>query len=462
MNIYNSLSRRVEKFESIEPGKVRLYTCGPTVYWSTHLGHMSKYVGDDLLKRTLTYNGYEVLHVMNITDVGHLTSDGDEGEDKMEKGATREGLSVWDIAKKYEAEFFTVMDELNVLRPVVVARATQHINDQINLITQLQENDFTYETDEAIYFDVVKFPDYWKLAGQNLSEKKVGVRPDVVVDKNKKNPYDFVLWFKAVGRFKNHVMRWKSPWGEGFPGWHIECSAMSMKYLGETIDIHTGGIDHLGVHHPAEIAQSQAATGKTFVNYWLHHDFITVEGQKMSKSLGNFYTLKDIIDRGYNPLALRYLFLTAHYRTPLNFTWEGLTAAQTTLNKLYEFAKSSGESKIGCAEYEEKFLTAINNDLNFPQALSVVWDLVKSDYPVSARKASLFKFDQVLGLGLMEKSTEAPFVVPEDVAKLIKLREEFRQKGDYIRADEARKKISDLGYLLKDAEGGPRIKKLDE
>lgn len=457
--LYNSLSRKREKFEPIEPGKVRLYTCGPTVYWSTHIGHMSKYVGDDLLKRTLTYNGYDVLHVMNITDVGHLTSDEDEGEDKMEKGASREGLSVWDIAKRYEAEFFTTLDALNVLRPKVVARATQHIKQQIELISKLQEKGFTYQTEGAVYFDVSKFPDYWKLSGQKLDEKKVGARGDVVVDENKKNPYDFVLWFKTVGRFKNHVMRWNSPWGEGFPGWHIECSAMSMLYLGETIDIHTGGIDHIGVHHPAEIAQSEAATGKTFVKYWIHRDFITVEGRKMSKSLGNFYTLKDIVDRGYNPLSLRYLFLTAHYRTPLNFTWEALDGAQRALNKLYDFVSCSQEGpQVGCAEYEQKFLEAVNDDLNTPKALSVVWDLVKSNYPVSAKKASLFKFDEVLGLGLSNARAEK-LIIPADVAVLIEEREEARKAKDFSASDKLRKKIEEKGYIIEDTDSGVKVRK---
>lgn len=458
MNIYNSLSRKVEKFESIEPGKVRLYTCGPTVYWSTHIGHMSKYVGDDLLKRVLTYNGYDVLHVMNITDVGHLTSDSDEGEDKMEKGAAREGLSVWEIAKKYEAEFFITMDALNVLRPNVVARATEHITDQINLIIQLQKKGFTYETAEAVYFDVAKFPDYWKLSGQQLSDKKIGVREDVVVDKNKKNPYDFVLWFKAVGRFQNHIMRWESPWGEGFPGWHIECSAMSMKYLGTTLDIHTGGIDHLGVHHPAEIAQSRGATGETFVNYWVHRDFITVEGEKMSKSLGNFYTLKDISDRGYNPLALRYLFLTAHYRTPLNFTWGGLDGAQSALKRLYDFVSGSEEEpKIGCAEYEQKFIDAVNDDLNLPKALAIVWDLIKSDCPAHAKKASLFKFDRVLGLGLREKSRRKT-EIPEEIKSLVAEREAARAGKDFARSDMIRESIEARGFILEDTSNGPKIK----
>ena len=321
MKLYNTLSRKIEEFESINPLHVSMYICGPTVYWSTHICHMSKYVGDDILRRVLTYNGYNVKEVMNVTDVGHLTSDADEGEDKMEKGATREGLSVWDIAKKYEKEFIDTMDALNVIRPNILCHATENIPEQIALIKKLEEKGYVYQTAAAVYFDVSKFPDYFRLSGQKLEEKVTGARNEVVVDPQKKHPYDFALWMKCVGRFKNHIMRWESPWGEGFPGWHIECSAMSMKFLGEQFDIHTGGIDHIGVHHPAEIAQSEAATGKKpFVKYWVHRVHIMVDGKKMSKSLGNFYELKDVTKRGFEPLAIRYLFLTGHYRKAMNFT----------------------------------------------------------------------------------------------------------------------------------------------
>jgi cysteinyl-tRNA synthetase len=396
---------------------------------------------------------------MNITDVGHLTSDADEGEDKLEKGAAREGLSVWDVARKYEKEFFETLYALNVLKPTIVARATEHIVDQVELIKKLESKGFIYQTSQAVYFDVSKFPNYGNLAGQNLEDKKTGVREDVVVDLEKKNPYDFAVWFKAVGRFSNHIMRWESPWGEGFPGWHIECSAMSMRYLGETVDIHTGGIDHLGVHHPAEIAQSEAATDRIFVNYWVHRAFITVDGHKMSKSLGNFYTLEDIITRGYDPISLRYLFMTAHYRTPMNFTWEALDGARSAFRKLLEFVSGPGEEpKIGCAEYEQRFLDAINEDLDMPKALSVVWELVKSDYPVSAKKASLFKFDEVLGLGLREESLKEK-EIPEEIKKMAEAREEARRQGDFAASDIIRDKINSAGYSIEDTKEGPVIKK---
>lgn len=458
MYLYNTLSRKKEEFRPINPPNVGLYTCGPTVYWSTHIGHMSKYVGDDVLRRALLYNGYKVKHVMNVTDVGHLTSDEDAGEDKMEKGAKREGLTVWEVAKKYEKEFFDTMDALNVLQPDIVARATEHISEQIALIKRLEQNGYAYETDTAVFFDVSKFPDYWKLSGQKLEEKKTGAREDVFVDKQKKSPYDFALWFKRIGRFANHTMHWDSPWGDGFPGWHIECSAMSMKYLGESFDIHTGGIDHIGVHHPAEIAQSEGATGKPFVKYWVHRVFITIDGQKMSKSLGNFFTLKDITERGFKPMALRYLLLTAHYRTGLNFTWKSLEAAQSALDNLYGIVKEYGEPKIGCAEFEREFLKAVNDDMDTPKALAVMWKLIKSNYPGSAKKQSLLKMDKVLGLGL-DKIKKEKLVVPAEVKKLVSQREIARKNKDWSRSDELRKKIESTGFTVEDTDKGAVIKK---
>lgn len=454
--IYNTLTRKKEEFKPINPPNVGLYTCGPTVYGHTHIGHMSKYIGDDILRRALSSNGYNVTHVMNITDVGHLTSDEDTGEDKMEKGAKREGLTVWEVAKKYEQEFFDTMDAVNVLRPNVIARATEHVKEQIDLIKRLKEKGFTYETSSAVYFDVSKFPEYGKLSGQKLSDKKIGAREDVIVDTEKKNPYDFVLWFKRVGHFANHTMHWDSPWGDGFPGWHIECSAMSMRYLGESFDIHTGGIDHIGVHHPAETAQSEGATGKQFVKYWVHRVFITIDGQKMSKSLGNFYTLKDVTDKGFTPLALRYLFLTAHYRTGLNFTWEALEGAQNALNKLYDAIRNYPEPEIGCAEFERRFEEAINDDLNTPQALAIMWELIKSDYPAGAKKKTLLEFDKVFGLGFDKIK---PLEIPDEIRKLVNERETARKNKDWKRSDDLRKEIENKGYAIEDTPEGSKIKK---
>lgn len=470
IKLYNTLTRKVEDFKPINPPNVGMYACGPTVYWSAHIGHMSKYVGDDILRRVLTYNGYQVKHVMNVTDVGHLTSDADEGEDKMEKGAKREGLTVWEIAKKYEKEFFQTMEALNVLRPDVVCRATEHIAEQIELIKRLEAKGFTYQTDSAVYFDVDKFPKYWSFTGQKLADKKIAAREDVVVDLQKKHPYDFALWFKRVGRFANHIMHWNSPWGDGFPGWHIECSAMSMKYLsgeqGRTIDIHTGGIDHLGVHHPAEIAQSEGATGKPFVRYWVHRVFITVGGKKMSKSLDNFYTLEDVIKKGFDPLDLRYLFLTTHYRQTLDFTWEALTGAQNAHQKLVGLVRGwrggTHRQTIGADDPEkiqklrQRFVDKINRDLCTPEALAVVWEMAKSDLPAPEKLDLILDFDQVLGLRLAENS--AAFCAPTKVQELVKKREELRQQGKWAEADKLRRKIEKCGCRIEDTPEGTKVK----
>jgi cysteinyl-tRNA synthetase len=439
MKLYNTLSRQLEEVIPFNPPKVGMYACGPTVYWSTHIGHMSKYVGDDILRRVLTLNGFAVKHVMNITDVGHLTSDADEGEDKMEKGAARENLSVWELAKKYEREFFETMAALNVLRPDVVCRATEYIPEQIALIKRLQERGFVYQTAAAVYFDVAKFPEYGRLAGQKLEEKITGARDEVVSDPQKKNPYDFALWMKCVGRFEKHIMRWDSPWGVGFPGWHIECSAMSMKNLGEQFEIHTGGVDHIGVHHPAEIAQSEAATGKKpFVKYWVHRAFILVDGKKMSKSLNNFYELEDVRRKGFEPLALRYFFLTGHYRQPLNFTWEALENAQNSLGKLRQKARTLKTQ--GGATLKDKFLEALNDDLNTPRALAVAWQ--------TENRRDLEEFDQVLGLDLFKTEEK---VIPEEILALLKEREAARQKRDFAAADKIRELIISKGYDVSDA-----------
>ncbi|HVZ12649.1 MAG TPA: cysteine--tRNA ligase, partial [Patescibacteria group bacterium] len=319
MKLYNTLGRQIQEFDPINPPHVGVYTCGPTVYDYAHIGHLRKYINDDVLVRLLSANNYEVKHVMNVTDVGHLSSDADAGEDKLEKGAKKLGKDVLGVARMFEDDFFKSLHFVNIKKPTIVARATEHIDDQIALIETLVEKGFTYQTDQAIYFDVSKFPDYTKLSEQDLDDQKVGARSDVVVDHEKKNPQDFALWFFTVGRFESHALRWNSPWGEGFPGWHIECSAMSMKYLGLSVDIHTGGIDHVPVHHTNEIAQSEAATGVQFVKYWIHSAFLMVEGEKMSKSLGNFYRITDLVQKGFNPLAFRYLVFQTHYRSEMNF-----------------------------------------------------------------------------------------------------------------------------------------------
>ncbi len=457
MKLYNTLGRKVEEFLPLNSPHVGLYTCGPTVYDYTHIGHLRTYIGNDILRRTLEVQGFEVKHVMNITDVGHLISDEDSGEDKIEKGARESGRSVWEVAKFFEQDFWSCVESVNIKRPNIVAKATEHIEEQIKLIHRLEKNGFIYITDQAIYFDISKFGAYTKLSGQNLEEKSVGARTDVVVDKQKRYPHDFALWFFTVGKFEDHVMRWPSPWGEGFPGWHIECSAMAMEYLGDTIDIHTGGVDHIAVHHTNEIAQSEAATGKQFVKYWVHHEFLLVDGEKMSKSKKNFYRVEDIIEKGFDPIALRYLFLTAHYRDKLNFTWESLTAAQNALNNLREVIRAWEQPKGDVGQYWQKFLEAADNDLNMPQAVALMWEMIRSDLPTSAKSKTILEMDKILGLGL-EEYIGKEIEVPDEVMHLVRKREQARNTGDFKESDKLRNEIKRLGFSLEDTATGPKLK----
>ena len=462
MDIYltNSLTKKKEKFEAINHPNVGLYTCGMTVYDYAHIGHGRKYVTDDVLKRTLTVNGYKVKHVQNVTDVGHLVSDGDEGEDKLEKGAKKQGKTVWEVAEFFTKHFYESMDALNIVRPDVICKATDNIREQVEMVEKLMVKGFAYDTPEAVYFDVSKFKSYGNLFGQNLSEKKVAVRDDVKGDENKKNPQDFALWFKRVGRFADHTMHWRSPWGDGFPGWHIECSAMAVKYLGEQFDIHTGGEDHLPIHHPNEIAQSEASTGKIpFVKYWLHTAFLKVDGKKMSKSLENFYTIEDVVKKGFNPLSLRYLYLTAHYRDPLNFTWESLKASDTALTKLKDMVVSlksqteraslSEEKQQKIDEYRNNFMTSVNDDLGTARGLAVVWEMLKSNIPSSDKLDLLLSFDEVLGLGLNEVEVKE-VKIPKNIQGLMEKREEFRKLGKFDEADKVRIEIEELGFAVSD------------
>lgn len=457
MKIYNTLSRKIEDFEPINSPHVGLYACGPTVYDYTHIGHLRKYVGDDILRRILEVKGFEVKHVMNITDVGHLVSDEDSGEDKMEKGARESGRTVWEVAKFYEDYFWKSLSLVNIERPSIVCKATDHIKEQIKLIQKLEKNGFTYNTKSAVYFDISKFPSYTRLSGQKLEEKKIGSREDVVVDLEKKSPQDFALWFFTVGHFANHSMKWSSPWGEGFPGWHIECSAMSMEYLGDSLDIHTGGIDHIAVHHTNEIAQSEAATGKPFVKYWVHHNFLIVDGEKMSKSRKNYFRIDEILEQGVDPLALRYLFLTAHYRDKLNFTIESLKASQHALNNLRSEIRAWDQPKGDVGQFWQRFVEAANNDLNIPQAVAQLWEMVKSDTPTSGKSRDLLEMDKILGLGL-DQYIGKPLEVPEDVMHLVRKREQARNTGDFKESDKLRKEIKKLGFEIEDTASGPRVK----
>jgi cysteinyl-tRNA synthetase len=453
LKIYNTLTRTIEEFKPISPPSVGIYSCGPTVYDYQHIGHMRRYVGDDILIRVLQYNGFAVHHVMNITDVGHLTSDSDTGEDKMEKGAKKFGKSVWDIAKMFEQQFKDSCQELNIQLPKDLMHATSFIKEQIVLIQTLEEKGYIYKTGDGIYFDTSKFPDYFKLSRQNPKELKVGARVDFV--EGKKSVTDFALW-KFSPKNEKRQMEWESPWGTGFPGWHIECSAMSMKALGDTFDIHTGGIDHINIHHTNEIAQSEAATGKPFVKYWVHHAFLMVNAEKMSKSLRNIYTVQDIVEKGYDPLALRYLYLQTHYRQEMNFTFEALSAAQNALERLRReisvFERSFSE---GIKEYEEKFLDAINDDLNMPKALSILWEVMRSGNSNSLKAGTIFKFDEVLGLSLRNSK---PIIeanekeMPEEVKQMLKEREKLRKEKKYQEADKIRNKIIEMGYKVEDKE----------
>ena len=453
LKIYNTLTRKVEKFEPLNPPEVKMYSCGPTVYDFSHIGHMRRYVGDDILVRVLKYNGYNVKNVMNITDVGHLTSDQDTGEDKMEKGAEEYGMSVWGIAKKFEEQFFQSSESLNIQKPSKVMKATGYIKDQIELVEILEGKGFTYETEDGIYFDTTKFPNYNRLSKQNVEDQKAGARVEI---KGKKHLTDFALWkFSPIDHKRQ--MEWDSPWGKGFPGWHLECSAMSMREFGPTLDIHTGGIDHINIHHTNEIAQSEAATGKEFVRYWVHYAWLLVNGKKMSKSLKNFYTVQEIIEKGYDPIALRYLYLQTHYRQEMNFTFEALEAAQTALNRLKTELAQLGEPKEEFLENEGNFYDAINEDLNMPKALAAVWELINSKENPGAKAAAILKFDKILGLDLdkvvpMERREEVKIEIPKEVFELVKKRAVLRNQGKYHLADQVRHKIRKFGFDTEDKE----------
>ena len=467
LRLFNSLTKKQEEFEPFREVngemEVGLYACGPTVYDFAHIGHGRKYVNDDVLRRILeNIEGYKVKHVQNITDVGHLVSDADEGEDKLEKGAKKYGKTVWEVAKEYEESFFAEMDLLNILRPNVSCRATDHIKEQINLIERLVEKGYAYETEEAIYFEVSKFADYGRLFGQDLAEKMVGVREDVVTENSKRDPQDFALWFKLVGKFADHVMHWSSPWGEGFPGWHIECSAMSMHYLGEQFEIHTGGEDHLSIHHPNEIAQSEAVTNKSpFAKFWFHSAFLTVEGKKMSKSLGNVYRVSEIAEKGFSPMALRFLYLSTHYRKTMNFTWEALQAAQNSLEKIldraemfgryseWSYPNSSAEIKVK----QEEFVRALEDDLNTARALAIFFESLEVAKTDEETMYVIDEFDKVLGLNLVEQGIERykkRLDFESKYADLIALREKHRAEKNWSEADKIRDQLEELGLVLVD------------
>lgn len=477
LKIFNSLSKKIEEFVPLKNGEVGLYACGPTVYDYPHIGHGRKYVNDDILKRVLeVVEEYKVEHVQNITDVGHLVSDADEGEDKLEKGAQKAGKTVWEVAQEFTDYFLKEMDSLNIIRPNIQCKATDHIPEQIDLIKKIMANGHAYDTTEAVYFDVASFPDYGQLFGQSLEDKMVGVREEVVTENSKKNPADFAMWFKRIGKFSDHVMYWPSPWGDGFPGWHIECSAMSMKYLGEQIDIHTGGEDHLSIHHPNEIAQSEAATGKKpFVRFWFHSLFLAVDGKKMSKSLGNVYQVSDIVAKGFSPMALRYYYLSAHYRKQMNFSWEGMEGVSNSYQKMKKefltlrleggqdkniFGHEAEESLSGRGKFfRDEFVEAVEDDLNMSSALAVARAVLKDEKLKDFEKRRLVEnFDKVFGLKLSERD-EIPVDVPIDVSEMVEQREAMRKAKNWAESDALRTKIEARGYKVSDFFDGVKVEK---
>jgi cysteinyl-tRNA synthetase len=455
--LFNTLSRKIEKFEPIKD-IVGLYTCGPTVYDFAHIGNFRTYIVEDILKRILILNGYKVKHVMNITDVGHLTDDQDQGEDKIEVSAKKHKKTAWEIAEFFTDAFIKDAKKLNILMPDVMPRATEHIPEMIELIKKLEKNGYTYITSDGVYFDTSKFKDYGKLANLSNMEILPGARVEIG---DKKNPTDFALW-KFSPKDKKRQMEWESPWGIGFPGWHIECSAMSMKYLGEQFDIHCGGIDHINVHHTNEIAQSEAATGKVpFVKYWIHVNFLNLKDKKMAKSEGNIILIKDIENKGFNPLSFRLLVLQAHFQSFLEFSWESLEAANNALKRLKEIVninyKNFDENKIN-QFWKEKILEKFNNNLDTPGALSLIWTMLKSDIKEEEKIGTLLYFDQILGLKLDEKIYLEIENLPKEIKNLIEERERLRKEKKYKEADEIREKLKNMGYIVIDSIEGVKVK----
>lgn len=472
MKLYNTLTRKIESFKPLHDNTVKMYTCGPTVYNYYHIGNLRNAVFNDTLRRTLEINGYQVKHVMNITDVGHLASDADEGEDKLEKGAQREGKTVWEVAQHFTDAFKQDMKAINVLMPNTYhskkyddpyPRATEFIDQQIEMIRLLIKKGFAYQTEQAIYFDVTKLPDYGILSGQRLKDKEVASRTDVVTDKNKHSPHDFAVWFFTVGRFEGHTMHWDSPWGDGFPGWHLECSAIVHSVLGDPIDIHTGGIDHIGTHHPNEMAQTEAAYGHQLAKYWVHNEFVLVDGTKMSKSKNNAYVLADIKKRGIPPLAYRLLALQAHYRTELNFSWENLQAAANRLKDYQAMADQQWQTfdkgKVSSIQIDESLraiLTRVSDDLNTPEALAALSQLettISGDGINSKSRQTykdfLQKIDDIFGLQLSDSED-----ITQDQKDLIAKRETARLAKDFGKSDELRDKLKTQKIEINDTPQG--------
>lgn len=463
MKIYNTLTREKEQFKPLVGNEVRIYSCGPTVYDYAHIGNLRTYVFMDLLRKVLRHNGYKLKGVMNITDVGHLVSDSDEGEDKMVKKAKATSKTPEEIAKYYTDVFFDDIKKLNIENPEIIAKATDNIKEMIDFVAQLQKDGYAYETSDGVYFDISRFEDYGKLSKLDLEGQIAGAR--VEVNEEKRNPIDFALWKKAP---KEHIMQWESPWGMGYPGWHIECSAMARKYLGDTFDIHTGGVDHIPVHHENEIAQSESLTGEPSARYWVHSEFLQVNNGKMSKSLGNTYTIANIVEKGYSPLAYRYMCLNANYRNKLNFTWDGLKAAQTSLNRIYEGVLSHKGAK-GVVEkdvidkFKKDFNNAINDDLNIPLALGITWNAVRYPSKSNDLYELLLEMDEIFSLNFATAKGSNVLKelenVPQEVSELIGKRQEARKDKNFALADEIRDEIFKKGYVIKDTKDGVAVEK---
>ena len=455
--LYDTWSRTVRPFTPLQPDHVGLYCCGPTVYDHAHIGNLRTYVFEDLLRRALTLNDYNVRHVVNITDVGHLTSDADEGEDKMEKGSRRTGQSAWDIAERYTAAFRADWQALNLLEPTLWCRATDHIAEQIAFIATLEASGYTYRTTDGVYFDTSKQDDYGFLARLDRDGLQAGKR---VALGEKRSITDFALW-KFSPADSTRQMEWDSPWGRGFPGWHIECSAMSAKYLGPWFDIHCGGEDHIAVHHSNEIAQTQACHGTRLANFWMHGHFLMLDAARMSKSSGDFLRIQTLVDRGFDPLAYRYLCLTAHYRSTLRFTQEALEAAQAALDRLRRAYASWPEDGTADEGFVARFDSEVNQDLNLPRALAVLWELVKSDLPVETRRATVDRLDTVLGLNLAEWRADS-FDIPADVAALVAQREKARAERNWEESDRLRDALQAMGWQIQDSVDGQRVRPNDK
>jgi cysteinyl-tRNA synthetase len=464
LKIYNTLNRKEEEFKEIQNGKVKMYACGPTVYNFAHIGNLRTYIFEDVLKKVLEYDGYEVTHMINITDVGHLQSDEDNGEDKMAIGAKRENKDILELARFYEDGFMSDLEKLNIKKPNIIARATEHIEDMINLIKKLEEKGYTYIANGNVYFSIDKFENYHKLANLNMDELKAGSR--IKVDEFKKNPFDFVLWF-VNSKYDNHILQWESPWGTGFPGWHIECSAMATKYLGEYIDIHCGGVDHIPVHHTNELAQSESALGHKWVNYWVHGEFLTTDSEKMSKSSGEFLTVEKLIKDGFSPLDYRYYVLQSKYRKPLAFTYEKLMEAKKSLESLRKRVAAIVENIDNnenlnfdvINQYKSEFKKCLNDDLNIANAFTVLFNVLKDDSITNNEKKILIEdFDAIFSLNLIgeQESDKLDDEKIKYIEELINERTLARTNKEWDKSDKIRDMLLEEGIEITDTKEGTK------